>query len=414
MRRVMILGIFTIGLLTGCSGGEPMGGDTPGGGDKGAKFPFPQNVQSERCTYPTGYSNADVQAAYDIWKQDIVTSEGASGFRRVRRPDTPDGLANSTVSEGIAYGMLLSVYMNDQPLFDDLWQYSQLWLDGSGLMKWYIDPEGKTACPGEEGVCGAATDSDEDIAFALVMADRQWGGKGSLDESYIELARKQIGRIWSVEVDSQNVLRPGDTWGGAELTNPSYFAPAYYRVFGEVTGEVDKWKQVIDTSYEIIEASLNDKNGNTTNGLVPAWCTAEGEPKSVDGLPTHYQYDSARTPFRIGQDYCWNGEPRAEAYLEKVNGFFSKAGPDNIIDGYDLDGTPRPEAAKEGSRSAVFVGCAGVGAMSDAKNQALIDGTYKNVAKLDLLVRSRYYQRSWTAMSLLMMTGSFLDYTKMP
>ena len=30
---------------------------------------------------------------------------------------------NSTVSEGIGYGMLLAVYMNDQTLFDGLWKY---------------------------------------------------------------------------------------------------------------------------------------------------------------------------------------------------------------------------------------------------------------------------------------------------
>ena len=43
-------------------------------------------------------------------KTDIVTSDGAGGFLRVRRPNSASAVVNSTVSEGIAYGMLLAVY----------------------------------------------------------------------------------------------------------------------------------------------------------------------------------------------------------------------------------------------------------------------------------------------------------------
>ena len=46
----------------------------------------------------------------------------------------------------------------------------------------------------------AATDADEDMAFALVMADRQWGGAGSLDRSYLDYARELIDDIWTYEI----------------------------------------------------------------------------------------------------------------------------------------------------------------------------------------------------------------------
>ena len=39
-----------------------------------------------------------------------------------------------------------------------------------------------------------------------------------------------------------------------------------------------------------------------------------------------YQYDSCRTPFRIGLDWCWNGEPRAQAYVALTSAFFSAIG----------------------------------------------------------------------------------------
>ena len=366
-----------------------------------------------RCPTASQADIADVHAAYEIWKEDLVTSEGAGGFRRVRRPDTPDGVPNSTVSEGIAYGMILAAYLDDQALFDDLWQYSQLWLDHRGLMYWYIDPEGTTVCPERTDGCGAATDSDEDIAWALIVAHYRWGQSPVLDTPYLDLAKQQIELVFEHEVDPQgNVLRPGDSFGGFGKTNPSYFAPAYYRVFGEITGNVDGWNAVIDSSYQVIENSLDEKYGNADNGLVPAWCEFRGAPAPP---VKHFQYDSIRTPFRIGQDYCWNGEPRAKASLDKVNAFFGAIGPDQIVDGYELDGTPRPdEHSAEPMKSAVFTGCTGVGAMADGARQAFVDRSYERLLGHDLNTRSRYYQRSWTVLSLLMMSGRFVDPTRFP
>ena len=376
----------------------------------GARFPFPQNTRSSRCSYPTNANPEDARRAYDAWKSEVVTSDGAGGFRRVKRPNSPGGETNSTVSEGIAYGMIIAVAMDDQPLFDDFWRYSQQWLNGNGLMHWYINAAGTQILDD-----GGATDSDEDMAWALVLADRQWGGKGALDTPYLDLAKRQIDAIWQHEIDHSrgDLVLPGDSWGDNILFNPSYFAPSEYRVFGEVTGKVAEWNRVIDTGYEILFASLNQASGNAENGLVPAWCDTNGVPKvPFDGGPTHYQYDSARMPFRIGLDYCYSGEPRAAEYLAKVSQFFAGIGAENITDGYDLDGTPHPDAdSPAGSpQSAVFVGTAAVGAMHAASFQAFIDAAYAEVATGELLARSRYYNLSWTTLTLLMLTGNLSEY----
>jgi hypothetical protein len=47
--------------------------------------------------------------AYERWKREVVTADGAGGYLRVKRPNSPGGEANSTVSEGIAYGMIIAV-----------------------------------------------------------------------------------------------------------------------------------------------------------------------------------------------------------------------------------------------------------------------------------------------------------------
>lgn len=404
----------------GATGGSASGGESSATGgaagssgattSPGVAYPFPQNFKGNYCTYPTAYDNDKVKAAYQDWKDATITSDGASGFERVKKPDSGT-VIGSTVSEGIGYGMILAVYMSDQTLFDNLWNYEQLYLDGNGLMNWEIGPDGKIT----SGGTGAATDGDEDMAWALVMADKQWGGKGALSDTYLAHAKKLIDLIWNFEVDQtrNDMLKPGDQWGNVDVTNSSYFAPAYYRVFGQVTGKVDDWNKVVTGNYDILERSLNAQSGNASNGLVPAWCDSSGTPVSpYSGAPMYFQNDSTRTPFRVGEDYCFFGEPRAKSYLAKITSFYVGVGVANIVDGYELDGTPKPDRAVNGAQSASFVGPAGVGAMSDAQYQSFLDAAYAAVATLNLDAGTIYYQKSWTALSLLMMTGDLVDFTQ--
>jgi endo-1,4-beta-D-glucanase Y len=384
-------------------------GPTPA--QNGTSFPFPQNRQSSHCTYPTAYRNDDVAAAYAKWKADTVTSSGAGGFLRVQRPNDAGLLPRSTVSEGIGYGMLIAAYMGDQSLFDALWKYEQLWVDKAGLMNWYVLADGSGLGPNGSG---GATDADEDMAFALVLADRQWGGQGTLSAPYSQLALKQIQNIWASEIQDAKLPRPGE-WGGWNTVNVSYFAPAYYRVFANLDSG-HPWDSVMQTVYDTLSYAVTAANDNQNNGLVPAWCDdSHGSPCTpVDmGIPndTGYQYDSCRTPFRIGLDWCWNGEPRAQAYVALTSAFFGAIGAASIADTYSIDGGPRPQ--HPGGHSAAFVGPAGVGAMSSPSHQQFVDDAYTGVASLGYLVGGTYYEDSWTTMSLLMMTANFLDYTSL-
>jgi endo-1,4-beta-D-glucanase Y len=391
----------------GTAGGAGAGGGAAGAGGGSPAIVIPG---AGHCLPPTGARTADATAAYQKWKTDLLTSDGAGGFLRVRRPNSSGAQVNSSVSEGIAYGMLLAVYFDDQPTFDGLWQYSKLWPDSNGLMNWYIAADGSSALG-----TGGATDADEDMAFALIMADARWKGRGSLSTNYLDLAKTQIGLIWQHEVDHtrNDVLMPGDQFADGSVINISYFAPAFYRAFGRTAGTASNWNRTIDTTYTVIAATLNATNGNAQNGLVPAWSTPAGVPMSPpnESMPTYHQLDSCRTPFRLGQDYCWNAEPRALTYLQKITGFYSGVGVAAMVDGYDLNGAPHPtNVTTGGPRAASFVGPAGVGAMATGTTYATLrDQAYASVATLTDLAGSTYYQESWTALSLLMMTGLMSD-----
>jgi endo-1,4-beta-D-glucanase Y len=375
------------------------------------RFPFPHNQRLSHLSYPTHADAEDARLAFARFKDEIVTADGARGFLRTRRPDTPDGIPNSTVSEGIAYGMIIAVMFDDQPLFDAFWQYASCFLNANGLMSWYIAPDGSQALGS-----GGATDSDEDMAWALVMAHRQWGGAGSLGETYLSHAQRQIDRLWQFEVDHDRypgMLLPGDEWRGQNVFNPSYFAPNQYRLFGEISGNREGFSRVVERGYEIVLACLNETSGNAHNGLVPAWCDAAGTPvEAFPGAMTNFQTDSARLPFRLAQDFAYHRDTRAQRYLAQVSSFFAGIGAEQIGDGYELSGKPAPDprTPRPNPGSAVFVGCAAVGAQHSPHYQSFLDAAYARVRTGKLLARSRYYNHCWTVLSLLMLTGNLVEF----
>jgi len=219
---------------------------------------------------------------------------GAGGFLRVQRPEN----SNDTVSEGIAYGMILAAYLGDKPTFDGLWGYAKSHFDGNGLMHWQINAS--------NAVIGwnAATDSDEDMALALIVAEKAWGASYGADATTL------LGRILQHEVESgTNVLKPGDAWGGSSVTNPSYFAPGYYRAFKAYTGDA-RWESVAASCYQII-ANLNTKTGAGTTGLLPDWTTAAGTQAS-GGAIQGGGHECERQPDQAASQYLEHrGEQRA-------------------------------------------------------------------------------------------------------
>jgi endo-1,4-beta-D-glucanase Y len=167
----------------------------------------------------------------------------------------------------------------------------------------------------------------------MLMASKQWPSGG-----YASVATMLINAVMSTDM-SGSYIKAGSNYSATGITNPSYFAPAFYRVFG--------WTALADNSYTLLNASLQGR----TNGLVPAWCTGgscNAPASNGAATDTIYQYDSHRVPWRIGLDYCWNGTAAAKTYLDKISGFFSgKAamGVGRVFDIYNLTGMETSDAA---------------------------------------------------------------------
>ena len=359
-------------------------------------FPFPQNATYSFGIMPSNRNHIDVDTAYTNWKNNHVTSQGAGGFRRV----VWDTL-RATVSEGIAYGMLISVNMNDRTLFDDLWHYYDSHRDPDGFMIWILDSLGNPlVIKGITVGVGGATDADQDAAYALLLANTQWGSSGTVN--YLSEGVNLINKIYQYEIDSTyHLVKSGNEPGGIYRVNCSYFAPAYYRAFVYVTGNAG-WDLVRAACYNFLffKADVN-------TGLVPDWCLPDGSPMPPCPPPyscrNTYYYDATRTPLRIAMDYIWNGEPLAYAYCKRISTFAQSQGAPNITDEYSVNGMPIGSFHNNG-----FIGPFGVGTLAtDITLQNFADSIYsENVSVFS--PRWNYYNSSLKVLSLLMMTGNFI------
>ena len=249
-----------------------------------------------------------------------------------------------------------------------------------GLMNWKIGAGGNVIA------MGSASDGDEDMAWALLMASDQWSSA-----AYLADAVSVIGAMYTNSIAGDGMLKPGDNWGTADLsTFPDYFSPAYFRVFAAATNNPN-WKgAIIDRNYAILASVA----GNL--GLVPD--RTSGTLQNMG----NFGYDACRTPWRIAMDYCFNGEPRAQAYLAKIGPFFNGIGAANIVDGYSLTGAP----AGSGNKNMAFIGPAGVAGM--AGYPSLLDGAFtfgvNNTA-------NDYFKDSLRVVTMLMMSGNFVDFS---
>jgi endo-1,4-beta-D-glucanase Y len=308
---------------------------------------------------PTTITATDAVAAYDQWKTAYLESCPDSVFRV--RSDEPE----LTVSEGIAYGMLLAAYHGDQTTFDGLWQYYLDNRDSKGLMHWR-----RSGCEGGASGDNAASDADIDAALALIKASCQWPNTGRHD--YADDASTLLRTIQRVELSlapgGGYYLKPGDSFGGADCINYSYFAPGYYRIFADyMSDSAAVWGSMPAVAYALINAGANAQTG-----LVPNWAELDGStpPMGCDWYenPEIYGWDAVRTPWRVGMDYLWTGDAQAGAYLQKLSGWVdSIGGIGEVYAEHTLDGASRvPYRSNPATGGMAFAGVAVDQATSDA------------------------------------------------
>jgi endo-1,4-beta-D-glucanase Y len=398
-------------------------------------LPEPSSAQNYLFPYnlPSGvsFNINDVRAAWNEWKAGHITSNNAGSAPRQR---VMGGVGmSSTVSEGQAYGVLFASLFDEQDLLDGLWLFAADHLDNQGLMHWHIG--GYKQIWGS----GAATDADVDFAIGLINAcvkvERGVWPPSRNGLNYCQIARDVIDRIWRYEVDRPGSgpqagldnnpgweLIPGSQWNlRAEypegITNLSYFAPGYFRVFADFTDNPG-WNDVIARGYQIADAAQS-KPGNCSR-LVSNWNQYDGDPQVVpwQGSSSNYfGWDGARFAWRVAVDQFWYNDAESRETMNEIGGFFSSVGVNNIKAEYRLDGT------FVGNYHNTFFTANGASAVWAAPNPSAVNcgqagGTLRSSrqAAYDEVLRTKepgsgtngtYYNNAWRLLAMLLMTGNF-------
>jgi glycosyl hydrolase family 8 len=390
---------------TSSSSGSSSACAFPDGASPSGSFAFPQNKKYSHCTYPASFDPSAVCHAYSIWYAGITTTTGAPVGRRVFDKTNDSG---NTTSEGMGYGMLIAVYMSDKPAFDALWQYANHFFNDN-LMSWHISSTGGVIDP------HSAADADQDMAWALLMASKQWGGSPSWGGStYLASATMMMSAILSEEITG-NLPTDGDYM--APVTHPDYAAPDYNAEFATAGGG-SGWNSVSGAEYTYFS-----QNQNGTSGLIPD-ASGNNTGNNIFG------FDACRAPWRVGVDYCWHGTSSALSFLTPmVKTFVGLAGSTYTTNGGGLElpltltgtATNNTNGAAPSVTGAID-GPAAVAAMSSSANQTFIDNSLTWLAKYVPAAsvagaygaEGDYFGSTLGLVGLLVLDGEFIDYTSPP
>lgn len=254
-----------------------------------------------------------------------------------------------TVSEGIGYGMLITLFAEDYEAFNRLWNYSKAFRAYSNVK---LTPWITRSFHYQEVDVSSATDADLDIATALILAYLKTGA-----EAYLTDALTIAWAIWDQEVNKSNyLLYSGNTsmWTlGDPAYNLSYFSPVALRLFAAIDQTHD-WNTVLNSMYTYM---LTVQASGT--GVFPDWSNGAGipvDPENGSAKKTYWTFnkEAVRIPWRIAWDYLWYNsiDTRAATVLTNLNNFIvAKTGGDpnsallaynysaNLSAGADISGT---------------------------------------------------------------------------
>ncbi len=382
---------------------------------------FPYNSQKQfgiRPSLAQDKLDSDVTSFYDSWKRDFLVS--AVSYPNCYYISTGGGTNveadTITVSEGHGYGMitvaLMAGYDRDaKDIFDGLYHFFRKHPStlAPQLPSWQV--RGVVGKNETDECFASATDGDFDVAYSLLLADKQWGSDGVIN--YSDEAIAIVKEIFKADIHSDSFrILLGDWVKGEESdekycnsTRPSDWMPAQLRAFANVDSSSD-WKRVIDTLYSLANAVAHE-----TTGLLPDFVVSEpprpAEPnfleKETDGS---YGANACRVPWRIGLDYIQFGTE--EAYTLELNlmSWLNEASGETIMgscNGYELDGTPtyNDNYSPWGMYASPFM----VAATCDKQFQPYLDSAWNYLSEYNS--EFGYYSNSITMLCLLAVSGNW-------
>jgi len=306
----------------------------------------PRNLFSELL----GKSDAEITAKIEAGHRQLFY--GTDGDERIYFPVGTDEAYIADIndhdvrSEGMSYGMMIAVQMDRRAEFDRLYRWAKRHMyhaagQRQGYFAWQCRFDGQVMDP------GSASDGEEWIATALLLAADRWGkatGPDAFDyrADAQALLREMLHKPTSATVRSifnrdekQVVFAP--TNEGALFTDPSYHLPAFYELWARSAGSPEDrtfWAEAAQTSRAFFHRAANPQTG-----LMPDYAYFDGRPYTGMGADHgDFRYDAWRIMANVAIDYAnYGADPWQREQSNRILRFLASHG-DKIPNQFSLDG----------------------------------------------------------------------------
>lgn len=261
-------------------------------------------------------------------------------------------------SEGMSYGMMITVQLDQKAEFDALWNWAYSFMlhqdpnhPAYGYFSWSMTFDGT---PNDEM---PAPDGEEYFAMALYFASHRWGnGQGlynyqaQADQLLTHMRHRQpiTGQTLKGEQSAGNLFCPTHKivrftpgLGHSQYTDPSYHLPAFYELWAQWGPQTDRdfWQQVADTSRDFFVQTCHAQTG-----LSPDYAHFDGSPWRCPWNPhsKHFTIDAWRTAMNWSMDWAWWAkDSRQQELSNRLLTFFVTQGMDQYASQYTLAGVPQ-------------------------------------------------------------------------
>jgi endoglucanase len=360
------------------------------------QLPFPRHaIYTAGTIKPNNFTQTQldnqVKTFYDTWKATYLSQHCSDNTQYYIKYLPAETQRNST-SEGHGYGMMIVAYMAGydpaaKTYFDGLYKWSKL-RDSSInplLMEWR---QGNNCSSLGES---SATDGDVYIAYALLLADKQWGSTRTIN--YKGDAITLLTAIKQSEINTAAATAKLGDWVDANssyinTTRSSDFLTTHYKSFKDATNDAT-WDNITNKCYSII--SYLQTNYSPTTGLLPDFVinanTVTPAAPAGQVLETSndgsYFYNACRDPWNLGVDYLVNGDVRAKNAVEKITTWIKSTTSNdinNIQSEYKLDGS----TLNQNYKHLAFIAPFAVGACVDVNNQTWLNNLWSYIVAAPL------------------------------
>jgi oligosaccharide reducing-end xylanase len=345
---------------------------------------------------------------------------GDPQFQRIYFPVEPDMayikdiIHNDVRSEGMSYGMMITVQLNKKKEFDRLWKWAKTYMQHpngprKNYFAWHCNPEGSIIDS------NSASDGEEWLVMALFFAEARWGNQGSIYDYQAE-AQAILDAMLSKETNSdrndvvtnmfnrktqQVVFVP--VGNADDFTDPSYQLPHFYELWARWADKENQfWSAAASSSRQFLKETVNP-----ITGLSPDYAHFDGTPVNPPwgGDHTDFRYDAWRVAMNIAIDHIWFAKDDwAVTQSNRLLNFFHSQGISKYGNLFTLDGK---QLGTDHSTGLVAMNAVAALASTNDNRKEFVEELWHTSISAGF---GRYYDGLLYTLAMLQVSGNFKIY----